>query len=464
MKTFIPSIPFFTAPGVQPAPSGSAFSPDTAGSSPGAFQTLMDGCMSKPISVDSESAKSELSTGTTDVDPGNEVASMAGMVLAGLQVAEATVVQDIPVEAEGMVSTGIDLEIASMEFATEVSPGMRNAEDVPDEGSAVQAKDSFDALFGKIEDVGSDAVVGKDAVSPGMRNTGDIDIPVKVSVVQTKDSSDAMVGKIADVGSDAVAEEDAVSPGMRNTLDIDIPVKESVVQTKDSSDAMFEKIAGVRSDDVVEEDMAPLLRQFQAASGRSESVSSHTAASDERNALKGNDAEFIPVREPAPSAEPAPPPGGGFAGAVQETTHPAHPTIPAGPAVMPQKSFDVGEHSFVLTRKSDTSVEVTLSPPGVGKLDIEVVLAKGVINANIVAADSKGMEAIERSLPRIVQMLADEGIAVGGFNVSLKGGGYGEREAQQAEDRTPESDSVISVAPEVARSSVTTSGLVSIFV
>lgn len=78
------------------------------------------------------------------------------------------------------------------------------------------------------------------------------------------------------------------------------------------------------------------------------------------------------------------------------------------------------EKAFVITRKSDTSVEVTLAPPGVGKLEIEVVLEKGVVNARITAADSAGREAIARSLPQIVEALARDGMNIGGFTVSLK--------------------------------------------
>jgi len=78
------------------------------------------------------------------------------------------------------------------------------------------------------------------------------------------------------------------------------------------------------------------------------------------------------------------------------------------------------ENAFVITRKSDTSVDVTLSPPGVGKLTIEIALEKGVVNARITAADPAGREAIERNLPNIVETLARDGMNIGGFTVSLR--------------------------------------------
>ena len=102
--------------------------------------------------------------------------------------------------------------------------------------------------------------------------------------------------------------------------------------------------------------------------------------------------------------------------AVAERTAPPRPVGPASdPGVV---RFE--EKAFVITRKSDTSVVVTLAPPGVGKLEMEVVLEKGVVNARITAADSAGRESIERSLPQIVEALARDGMNIGGFTVSLK--------------------------------------------
>ena len=121
------------------------------------------------------------------------------------------------------------------------------------------------------------------------------------------------------------------------------------------------------------------------------------------------------------------------------------------------------ENAFIITRKSDTSVEVTLAPPGVGKLEIEVVLEKGVVNARITAADSAGREAIARSLPQIVDALARDGMNVGGFTVSLK-----ERRdrPEDAPGRGPSRhpDARLLSAVPAASASAASAGLVDIFV
>jgi hypothetical protein len=122
------------------------------------------------------------------------------------------------------------------------------------------------------------------------------------------------------------------------------------------------------------------------------------------------------------------------------------------------------ENAFVITRKSETSVEVTLAPPGVGKLEIEVVLEKGIVNARITAADPAGREAIARNLPQIVEALARDGMNIGGFTVSLK----------ERRDRTGDAPAggasrhpglrPLSAVPPAASASAASAGRIDIFV
>ncbi|HEX7524015.1 MAG TPA: flagellar hook-length control protein FliK [Candidatus Deferrimicrobium sp.] len=159
-------------------------------------------------------------------------------------------------------------------------------------------------------------------------------------------------------------------------------------------------------------------------------------------------------------SEPATtPPADGKLGVAEKLA----PPRPVGPASDPGiVRFE--EKAFVITRKSDTSVEVTLAPPGVGKLEIEVVLEKGVVNARILAADSAGREAIARSLPQIVEALARDGMNVGGFTVSLKerrdrtGGEPGHGALRDPDSR------LLSAVTQAASASAASAGLVDIFV
>jgi len=159
-------------------------------------------------------------------------------------------------------------------------------------------------------------------------------------------------------------------------------------------------------------------------------------------------------------AEPvATPPADGNRVVAERPAPPRPVGPPSDPGVV---RFE--EKAFVITRKSDTSVEVTLAPPGVGKLEIEVVLEKGVVNARITAADTAGREAIARSLPQIVEALARDGMNVGGFTVSLKER-RDRKEDAPAYDASRNPDArLLSVVSPAALASAASAGRVDIFV
>jgi hypothetical protein len=76
--------------------------------------------------------------------------------------------------------------------------------------------------------------------------------------------------------------------------------------------------------------------------------------------------------------------------------------------------------AFVLQKKGDASIEVSLEPEGMGKIDIELTLDRGLINAQINASEIIGKEIIERNLYAILSSLIDEGLNIGSFSVSLR--------------------------------------------
>jgi flagellar hook-length control protein FliK len=77
---------------------------------------------------------------------------------------------------------------------------------------------------------------------------------------------------------------------------------------------------------------------------------------------------------------------------------------------------------FVLQKKGDASIEVSLEPEGMGKIDIELTLDRGLINAQINASEIIGKEIIERNLYAILSSLIDEGLNIGSFSISLRKG------------------------------------------
>jgi flagellar hook-length control protein FliK len=90
--------------------------------------------------------------------------------------------------------------------------------------------------------------------------------------------------------------------------------------------------------------------------------------------------------------------------------------IPEGHVIIPDKQ----DYTAVEGKKGDASIEVSLEPDGLGKIDIELVLDRGVINGQINASETVGKEMIERNLDSIMRVLINEGLQVGSFSVSLQ--------------------------------------------
>ncbi len=86
----------------------------------------------------------------------------------------------------------------------------------------------------------------------------------------------------------------------------------------------------------------------------------------------------------------------------------------------PSEVIHIRENTFVITKKDSTAIEISLEPDGIGKLDIEISLDRGVINAQINASETIGKELIERNLYNILNALIKDGLNIGGFSVSLR--------------------------------------------
>ncbi len=103
---------------------------------------------------------------------------------------------------------------------------------------------------------------------------------------------------------------------------------------------------------------------------------------------------------------------------VQQAEGQAKPSAQAaGPA---PEAGRVPDPAFVVTKHSGTSIEVNVEPEGIGKLNIGLKLDGGVVNATIHTADTAAKDMIEKNLQGILSTLAHDGIAVGGFSVSLR--------------------------------------------
>jgi hypothetical protein len=84
------------------------------------------------------------------------------------------------------------------------------------------------------------------------------------------------------------------------------------------------------------------------------------------------------------------------------------------------KVDNITNKTFAIAKKGDALLEVSLKPEGLGKIDIELVLDKGVIHAHINTSEIVGKEIIEQNLNGILNSLINEGINIGSFSISLR--------------------------------------------
>jgi flagellar hook-length control protein FliK len=110
---------------------------------------------------------------------------------------------------------------------------------------------------------------------------------------------------------------------------------------------------------------------------------------------------------------------------------------------------------FILQKKGDASIEVSLEPEGMGKIDIELTLDRGFINAQINASEIIGKEIIERNLYAILSSLIDEGLNIGSFSVSLRN-----RQGDMNDDNrkelleTPPTTKTVQIPPALAQNRI----------
>ena len=101
---------------------------------------------------------------------------------------------------------------------------------------------------------------------------------------------------------------------------------------------------------------------------------------------------------------------------------PHRPHEESGPAPLHAAAADVLDTAPAIV-KDGNRLAVKFEQEGLGKLDIDLRLNKGMINAHIQATDDSTKTLIENNMQQLVDSLLKAGLSVGGFSVSLKGGG-----------------------------------------
>ncbi len=182
--------------------------------------------------------------------------------------------------------------------------------------------------------------------------------------------------------------------------------KEAKISIQKTAESVQMPVEAVKKAPVIEAPQPQILQNIILSEGSSKDMADlpELQARREKNSLP----ETLPISSFGPQ------------GTIR-----MHPESAEGPVALVRprqfsETMHMEGHRFMITRLDGTSIEISLQPEGMGKLDIGLLLDKGVVNAQIQASSAAGKELIEKHMQNIVSALAQEGITIGGFSVSLK--------------------------------------------
>lgn len=96
----------------------------------------------------------------------------------------------------------------------------------------------------------------------------------------------------------------------------------------------------------------------------------------------------------------------------------------------------MGERVSWLVREGMQQAELTLNPPDMGPIRIEVSLASDAASFSFNAPQAQTRAAIEQALPRLRELLAEQGLSLGQTSIDSSAGRQGDRDGPGPSRRT----------------------------
>ncbi len=113
----------------------------------------------------------------------------------------------------------------------------------------------------------------------------------------------------------------------------------------------------------------------------------------------------------------------GFAAAVQQASD-----LVSVPVRDPAWAEQIGERVLLMAGRQMTSAEIRLTPAELGPLRVQVSVDDGAANVTFQAQHAVTRDAIEQALPRLRELLAENGLSLGQASVGEQGVAEGQRE------------------------------------
>ncbi len=114
-------------------------------------------------------------------------------------------------------------------------------------------------------------------------------------------------------------------------------------------------------------------------------------------------------------------------------THSAATQTQLAPLNLGQPAWEanLGSNLKMLVGQNIQSAELRLDPPELGSLDIKIKVSNDVASVNITSPHANVRDALENAVPRLREMFADSGVALGDVNVQQESFAQSQQSADQ---------------------------------
>lgn len=127
---------------------------------------------------------------------------------------------------------------------------------------------------------------------------------------------------------------------------------------------------------------------------------------------------------------------------ISAKTTPATDALPvrqvATPVGAPQWSADVGNQLSWMVSQRESRADLVLNPPHLGRIEVSITLNGDQVSTSLVSGNPEIREALQGSLPRLREILADAGISLGQAHIGAEsfgqGGGGAEKSPKSPDD------------------------------
>jgi flagellar hook-length control protein FliK len=156
--------------------------------------------------------------------------------------------------------------------------------------------------------------------------------------------------------------------------------------------------------------------------------------------------EAMPLQSPGPSAQQSQQAGttGAIHAAERNAATPAL-AVPS-PVGTPQWHQELGDHVVWMANRLENRAELVLNPPQMGRIEVSLSVSGDQANAIFTSTNPTVRDALEASLPRLREVLADAGIQLGQAQVGAENARQSAQQEKNGDNFGPGRDSALADA------------------